>query len=381
MTTLSINGIPAVSVRLLVPWTGVWIADVDVDLSIVPALPTGPVLLKIGERVLQGTVDPRLSGKHGAKATARVLGGAGGWDKTVRPLHLHNPAGVTSIAVITATAAEVQERAVVALPTVLGTDYVRAAGPASRVLSGLSWHVDFSGTTIVGPRVPIPMSPTVDILDWEPGEQLAEVGYSDILMPGTILLSPNMGPVTVRDVEQTFGPGGARAKAWCSASEPRGAGGELGQALSDLAREACGVAYLRSYRYRVVVQALDGRLTLQAVSRTAGLPDVLPVAFWPSTAGVVAELVPGTIVVVAFLEGNPSLPIVTHVEHGAVPLVVKVGALATSPAARAIETVTAFAAVVIALSEYPPTKPAGEALKTALAPVMALLPSKKLLVE
>lgn len=65
-------------------------------------------------------------------------------------------------------------------------------------------------------------------------------------------------------------------------------------------------------RYRVVSVAGDGRLTLQIVSQATGFPDALPISAWPGAPGAKGEPAAGSIVLVSFIEGDPSLPIVTH---------------------------------------------------------------------
>jgi len=71
--------------------------------------------------------------------------------------------------------------------------------------------------------------------------------------------------------------------------------------------------FLAKYRYRVVKMSGD-RVDLQAVSKDAGLPDTLPVSIWPGVAGASANLTPGAIVLVEFIEGDCTMPIVTHFE-------------------------------------------------------------------
>jgi hypothetical protein len=71
--------------------------------------------------------------------------------------------------------------------------------------------------------------------------------------------------------------------------------------------------FLAKYRYRVVKMSGD-RVDLQAVSKDLGLPDMLPVQIWPGLAGASANLTPGAIVLVEFIEGNPTMPIVSHFE-------------------------------------------------------------------
>lgn len=384
--TMTLNGIPALSVRIFTPCYGSWFADVDLDLAAARVLPSGAATLVIGTDItLVGTIDPRRSGTHGPNGRARVVGGAG-WDKPVTPLHFHNDGGLTSAAVVSATAAEVQERAVVAAPSVIGADFVRTDGPASQIFEalGLSWFVDATGTTIVAPRAPVPMGTNVQIQDWHPDDQVAELTSSGLILPGTVLVGPNIGTATVRDVEQTFDASGTSARAWCTAATPSDVGGLLAGSLAAIAREAVGVTYLRAYRYRVVLENIDGRLVLQAVERANGVPDVLPLAYWPAVAGIEAKLTPGTIVVVQFLAGKPPIPIVTHVEVGAKALLISAG-LGDSPVARATETLAAIAAIAAYAQAvgklFPLLEPPGTALVAALGPIIPLLPSKLFFTE
>jgi len=65
------------------------------------------------------------------------------------------------------------------------------------------------------------------------------------------------------------------------------------------------------------------RVELQAVSTAAGNPDVLPVSMKPGVAGAHAKLTGGGVVLVEFIEGDRTLPIVSAFagrdEEGSVP--------------------------------------------------------------
>ena len=66
-------------------------------------------------------------------------------------------------------------------------------------------------------------------------------------------------------------------------------------------------------RFRVLkMHTGDHRVELQAVTKALGLPDVLPVSVSPGMAGLEAKLTPGAIVVVQWVDGDPSLPLITH---------------------------------------------------------------------
>lgn len=307
---ISVNGLPAISVRLLVPWQGAWLADVDFDLDITGVVPSGKVALVIGSNTLLGTIDPIASGRFASHVRARVVGGGNGWQQVVTPQHAHNDGGVVSTDPITATASLVGETVIVATPTTLGADFVRFGdGPAYQVLRGLDWYVDFNGITQVSTRISTPVTDSdVHILSFDGLYQTAQIATETLLQPGMMLSDSRFDSATIRQVEQTFDANGSRATAWLSKSDSTvySLGGALGQA----ARTAVGLPTLRAYRYRVVSQNPDGRLVLQAVSKSAGIPDQLPIKVWYGAPGVSGKPAPGTIVVLQFLEGDPGQPIV-----------------------------------------------------------------------
>ena len=100
-------------------------------------------------------------------------------------------------------------------------------------------------------------------------------------------------------------------------------------------------------RYRVVSQTVD-RYNLQAVSKAAGWPDILPCAVMAGAAGYKANLTPGSIVLVQFIEGDETQPMITHFEQpgqpGFVPVAIKIGADSgpAAAAARVGDQVTVF---------------------------------------
>jgi hypothetical protein len=68
--------------------------------------------------------------------------------------------------------------------------------------------------------------------------------------------------------------------------------------------------YHAKVRYRVVQKVVD-RYHLQAVAK-GKWPDQTYVSVKPGAAGYDASLALGSIVVVEFLEGDPTLPVITH---------------------------------------------------------------------
>jgi hypothetical protein len=317
------GGIRVISLRLLTPWTGVWLADLELDPDVLALAPvSGKVAITVGQPprfTLQGTIDPRGSGTFVDFAHLRVLGGGAGWDKTVAPQHFHSDGGtgVLNTQVIAATAMLVGEVANVPVPSPLGPDFVRSAGPASRVLDGLAWWVDPAGVTQVGPRLPAAADPTLTLIRWDPTAQAAELTCDALVVPGTVLVDARLpGPMTVRDVEQRFDAKGSTVVAWCGVS----ATAQLMGDLRAMVAEFSGRQFLATYLYRIILQNADGRLQLQAVDSSAGLPDTLPLSPWSGLAGALAKYRLGSLVRVAFLEGDPAKPIVDSYQPGTIPL-------------------------------------------------------------
>lgn len=345
--SITVGTLSAVSAALSTPWSGAWIVDVDVDLDATGILPSGQVPVTIGTTVLLGTVDARAAARQGPIARLRVVGGGGGWDKDVSSEHFHDDAGVLSTLVVQATAAAAGEVTLqVDLPVVFGVDYTRTAGPAARVLPRDGWYVNQQGVTVIGPRPTIPMDATsITILSYDPLQNRAELASSNVIVPGTILQNDNFGPVTIRDVEQTFNADGSRAIAWCSESPST----RLSTTLAKFVREASRVDFTTPYLYRVVLQGVDGRVFLQAVTSASGVPDTLPISVW-GPAGITAKVTPGTLVVVEFLNGDPARPIARSFDSTPPPIEIDLTAPLTTVAGALTVTGPITAAAVGATS-------------------------------
>jgi hypothetical protein len=318
----TVNGLRCVSVRLLHPWKGAWIMDAELDPDLVAQVPTsGPAVVVMGGATLLGTVDPRCAGTFVAKGSCRVVGGGGGWDDPVPPLHFHADNGVLSTPVYTATGAIVGEKVVDAVPQILGVDFMRSAGPASRVFGDVDWYIDLAGVTQVSMRPPAASDPSVTLIHWDPMERRAELTADTLVLPGTVLADPRLGTTTptVRDVVQTFDANGSRVSAWCATATVT----RLMAAFVSLVREAARTATLKIYQYRVVSEGVDNRLVLQAVNPTAGMPDTLPLSLWPGMSGDSATLKPSSLVLVHFVEaGNnkPPQPVVLGCDPTSIPV-------------------------------------------------------------
>lgn len=351
--SLLLNALQATSVRLFTPWKGVPFADVDLPLADVGGMPFGPCTMQLGDTgAYRGMIDPRNTGEFATTGKARVLVGGGGWHKPVPAQHFHGV--VLSTAVYNATGAIVGEVVADLLPRPLGVDFVRMQGRASSVLDGVDWYVRPDGTTVVGPRLPLPLDPNATIVSWDPLTNIAEIDSNDPIQPGTLLVDPLRFPttLTVRDVEQVWTASGARATCWCGDAPTRGIGKALGAFVD------ARLALLKKYQYRVVVEdPVLETLVLQAVDPLAGAPNMIPLSMWPGMSGVSAQLTPGSMVLVEFIAGDRTLPVVTSFANGK-PIIleldastlVKIGLGTLGPVAMAPGVLAMIAALQIEIA-------------------------------
>ncbi len=351
MTFAALDGQRLTAVRLHVPAIGAWFAECDLE-----SAPTvGPrSVLTIGELTLTGTVVAQQDGVFGERRLLRLVGGGGGWGSFVSARAYHNDAGVKARLVAEDVAREAGEVLGQFVPATerLGNDYVRGASQsASRVLEDVSgddvaWWVDFAGLTHVGarPAAAAVLEADYQVTAYDPRARLATLVVRDpsVVQIGTALAGPSLPAAqTVREYGVQVDASGVRILAWCGGSE--GSAGRLAGLWRALANQVNGDELFGLYRYRVVAMAADGRVSLQAVRRAAGLPDIEPISQWPGVAGTHAQLTPGAEVLVAFVEGDRAQPVVTHYAGrggiGFVPVSLTLGGATGLPAAKQNDTV------------------------------------------
>jgi len=298
---------------LVLPWRGVGSADIafadEVQLD-------GSVALSIGELELACIVDVDAKGTFADRTRARLLQGAGGWRKTVGPHPHHNDAGVRRRDVAELLATVVGETVSIDAvgDEVLGVDFTREAGQAARIIDqafpSSTWWINPDGTTRIGARPTTDVTGKIEVLDVDPRGRSATIVTDDLrlILPGASFSDPRLvGTFVIHDLEVWVQQNDIRARAWAGADNA----GELAALFSELVRDAMPRArfFGGPFRYRVVQQVVD-RLYLQAVDRTLGLPDLPLIGMVPGVAGAAAKPALGSVVLVDFIEGNPSMPIV-----------------------------------------------------------------------
>jgi hypothetical protein len=310
-----VNGHALQAVTLTVGNIGPWVAEVDFVES--PEL-SGAVTLKLGALELRGTIVAAHDGTFGLQRRSRIVAGAGKWGSELPAKNYHNDAGVKALTVAQDAARELGETLGAFVPAAerIGNDYARELGSGSRVLEdvlgGVAWWVDYSGVTQAGSRPAAAVDKSVyEVLAFDPRTKVATLAVDD---PGAVgigsIISERLDALqTVRELELRVTADEIRMRVWCGGGETEH--GRLAGLLKSIVARATDGLLLAKYRYRVVRMNGD-RVELQAVSKEAGLPDVMPVSMWPGVAGAHAELAPGAVVLVEFIEGDRALPIVTH---------------------------------------------------------------------
>lgn len=316
------NGQRVSAVTINVANVGPWIAELDFEES--PDV-SGRVTIQIGDGLtLIGTVVAAQDGTHLEQRRCRIVGGAGGWGRLVGRKNYHNDVagGVKARLVAEDAAREVGETLGDFAPEserVGGKDYVRSVGPASRVLEhvigNVAWWVDYAGRTCAGvrPSVPVTLAEGYDVLQFDPRNRTLtfSVDRPELVAIGLVLTQPPLeAPQIIREFDLHIEHDSTRVIAWCGGSDRER--GRLAGLMRAIVHRATDGALLGKYRYRVVAMRDDGRVDLQAVRKDAGLPDVQPISMWPGVAGAHAELAQGAHVLVEFIEGDPTLPIITH---------------------------------------------------------------------
>lgn len=317
--SVTVNGNRVTQVSIRVPAAGAWSAIVDFDTKLTDAALTGAATIQVGERTFSGTFFSDLTGTYQLQSRAFVLGGAAGWGTLVPAKVYHSDSGVhakTVIADLVAAAGETL--AGTAYDASFAADYTRAAGSAGdalrTVLGAVPWHVEYDGTTQIGERTEAEIVGKYEVLEYDPRWHLSTVATDDVqaVKPGSILRGQLATPMVVRDMEIRCDAGATRLLCYCQPLGGTVTDGRLWRVLRAVVRAVLPeMPYLGRYRYRVVyANPGDHRYQLQAVSLANGLPDMLPVSVSPSTPGLAASLVLGSVVQLQFLDGDPRYPVV-----------------------------------------------------------------------
>lgn len=292
------------------PAWGCWYAEATIDGEHTLA---GAVDLVLADLTLKGFV--LSGGPDKGRSYYRIVGGKGGWGKTLKAKSYANDASVTATTVLGDAAKEAGETldaTTVAASSRVGPAFVRPAGPASRVLemvSPSSWYVGEDGVTRLGRRAAKDLTAKatrVTPLDKARGKVVLAAESIATIVPGV-----KVDGLEAVDVHHEVTPKGLRSTIWGR----RGAG--TSRRLESMRKIVDALDPDRAFRamweYRVVTQEGE-RLNLQPVHVSFGMPDLRRVPVHPGISGAKSMATLGSRVVVAFLNADPGRPVVVGFE-------------------------------------------------------------------
>jgi hypothetical protein len=340
---VAVDGIRCTSLRLVAGERGPWVAEANLESD---AAVSGQVTITVGDLSLVGAVD--VGGTYAMQRKVRIVAGRGAWARSVPAKDYANDAGIKARLIADDAARAVGEQIGTFTPSSerVGVHYARAAGAASTALEGVIgsalWWVDYVGVTQVGPRAAATVDPNLyEVTAYDPrsGVVTLTTETPSAIVVGRTIAKNLDAPLVIRELEINASATDFTFSLWC------GAAGQstLYGLLRALVQHELAAKLYGAYRYRVVRMSVD-RVELQSVRKGAGLPDVLPVSMWPGVAGAHAVLTPGAEVLVEFVEGDRTMPVVTHFAGkdgpGFTPVSLVLGGPAGPAAARLGDQVT-----------------------------------------
>jgi hypothetical protein len=187
----SLNGHRVTKGHVVVPLNGCITASVSLDEAVELS---GPVILVVGDLTIKAAVV--RGGPFTGSSSFQLIGGAGGWMKTIGPKAYDQPFGVKLSAVLTDAAREVGETVSISSDRTLGTRWARQKAPAAWLLQRLAdqWWIREDGVTIVGPRATPTITSAFDVVKAKPeqGVVLVATEFPSVWLPGAKFSSPTM---------------------------------------------------------------------------------------------------------------------------------------------------------------------------------------------
>lgn len=323
MSTLA--GHRVTSARVALPAWGAWYAEASLDGE---HTVSGRVELKVADLTLSGTV--LSGGPDKGRSFYRIVGGAGGWGRTIGEESYDDDAGVKKLTVFGDAAAAVGETIDLSSLTTadrLGPRYTRPEGPASRVLelhASRAWYVGEDGVTRLGKRSTSTLPPKVTHGPVDLARRTVTLASDSIasILPGVVV-----DGLEAVDVRHELTPSGLRSTIWGSV------GGGSSRALEAFRKIFEQLDPFRKFRgvteYRVVTQQGE-LLDLQPVLVSSGMPELPRVPVRPGVSGCRSDVMLGSSVLVGFVNSDPGRPYVAAFEDadgaGFVPLMTEIDA-------------------------------------------------------
>jgi hypothetical protein len=309
MAIATLNSITVTHASVQIPAWGAWYADVTLDRE--SDLTSQRVTLVLGGLTLSGFA--LSGGSFQGRSRYRIVGGAGGLGREIARRSYANDAGVKRRTLLEDMARDAGETwdstTLPAATDRVGNAWVRQAGPARATLEALAsrfWHVGTDGQLRLGTRASTTFAAKHAVERADIALGIAHIAADDV---STLLPGASVAGLVAADVEHTIDERGLRSTVYGRASTSRrlSAYAEIQRAV-DPRRD-----YRGCYEYRVV--SMSGRrANLQSVRVSTGMPDLARVTLRPGVAGIRCTPLLGSRVLVAFVDADPSRPVVVSFE-------------------------------------------------------------------
>lgn len=284
--------------------------SIDTELQI-----SGAVTLTIADATYSGTA--LSGGPTRGRSSFRIVGGKGKWGKTILRKAYSNDAGVKLLTVLQDAAQSAGEQldfASISKTDRVGSGFSRPTGPASRVLEQVApsnWYVGEDGLTRLGSRAPSKYTgkgTRIKLADLSTGVIVLAAEDIKTLVPGVIV----DGVEALDVVHEISAKTGLRTTIY---GTPLSQTSRRLQAFREIFDQLDPLRKFRGiYEYRVVTLAGTTKLNLQPTLISTGMPDLERVPIRTGLAGGKSTLVPGTRVIVGFVNADPTRPEVIALE-------------------------------------------------------------------
>ncbi len=303
---ITLNGVRVISGPVTIPFYGAWVADVVLSDS--TEIDTQATLV-VGDLTLIGTIVRQAS--FVASRSARIVGGKGGWRKTIPARGYSHQAGVKLSTVVGDAASECGETIVLASDASLGTHYTRDEAKANSVLEsemGGAWWVDPSGVTQTSVRDSSPIVTPFTVVSWSGGKGQFEIASESIAswQPGRTFTAPTVeGVQTISSVTYDVDNDGKLRIHVLSTSVNQE---RLLASLRDLIRrEVAATSFYGVYEYVIGPSIGLGLVTtIDATPTDSRMPSLTSVPLFG--IGVVSPPIAGTKCRIRFINGDRKRP-------------------------------------------------------------------------
>lgn len=313
MSFATLEGFRVTAAEVHLPQYGAWWATVELDDE---STLSGSVTLKIGALDLVGTIDRGRS--FAGTSKYRIVAGANGWRTTVAAKGYAS--GALQMSTVLADAARDSGETLVSGYTdrSLGTSFAREAAPASNVLDELvgsdGWYMRADGATVLDARTDGAVDQPYRVLNYNPPARVAIVDTDnpEAFEPGkTIAIETAELVISALSLRVTRKGLRLHVELAESATEGRLERAVRAAVAKLLPRQ---LAYLGVHEYRIVAQSAQ-LLDVTPRYRDRGLPELAGVPQYPGLHGTETDATVGATVLVSFLNGDPTRPIVCGYER------------------------------------------------------------------